>query len=298
MLVGAALIVNLAVLAGLHLAPWLTVRLDLLIRISELLLVSANVTLAHLVIGGLEFNAVDVVFLVIGAVGGGARRTLELGGIILFLMTASNTFAAGMMTDITLTHALVNVAIHAAIFALTSVTALFLFGRERQMSHYAHTDALTGLFNQRAFYPTLLHVAVMANERRRPASLILCDLDLFKQVNDTYGHDMGDLVLKEAASRLKACIPRSATACRVGGEEFAVVMPDTDSSEALVVAETIRQHISASPGPHGETITVSIGVSEWSESLERVDELVKRADETLYQAKAEGRNRTVISETA
>ena len=203
----AAFIVNIVVHAGLRFAPWLTVRLDLLIRISELLIVSANVTLAHLVVGGFEFNAVYVVFLVIGAVGGGARRTLELSGIILFLMTASNTFAVGFIPGVTIAHALVNVAVHAAIFALTAITALFLFGRERQMSHYADTDALTGLFNRRAFYPTLLYVAVMANERRRPASLILCDLDLFKQVNDTYGHDMGDLVLKEFASRIRDCIP-------------------------------------------------------------------------------------------
>ena len=78
-----------------------------------------------------------VVFLVIGAVGGGARRTLELSGIILFLMTASNTFAVGFIPGVTIAHALVNVAVHAAIFVSTAITALFLFGRERQMSHYA-----------------------------------------------------------------------------------------------------------------------------------------------------------------
>lgn len=161
----------------------------------------------------------------------------------------------------------------------------------------ALTDSLTGLYNRRYMEGHLSTLFDEAVQRGKPLSVLLTDIDFFKPVNDTYGHDAGDHVLKEFAARLKNNIRGIDLACRFGGEEFVVVMPDTDMTKAYLVGERLRQCI-ASTGftlPQGQEleVTASLGVA----ALEGVDDtpesLIKRADQALYAAKRDGRNRVV-----
>jgi two-component system cell cycle response regulator len=166
----------------------------------------------------------------------------------------------------------------------------------------AITDQLTGLHNRR--YMTRHLDTLLANSAQsgKPLSFFIMDIDYFKSVNDTYGHDIGDEVLREFASRISANIRGIDLACRFGGEEFVVVMPDTDISFAYTVAERLRQSVEATPfpisrDPHKIRITVSIGMAAALSGNESAEELLRRADQALYRAKREGRNR-VIAEAA
>ena len=162
----------------------------------------------------------------------------------------------------------------------------------------AVTDELTGLYNRRYFDRHLSLMLAKAREQERDMALMLIDMDFFKAVNDTHGHDMGDAVLREFALRLRRNIRGVDLACRFGGEEFVVLMPDIDYQQALSVAERVRMAVAERPFETGPgrplAVTVSVGVA-LNESLEDSPEmLLKRADVALYRAKREGRNRVVF----
>jgi len=167
-----------------------------------------------------------------------------------------------------------------------------------QTIEMAVTDGLTGLHNRRYLDSHLQTLFERAMARRRPLSVMITDLDRFKAVNDTFGHDGGDDVLREFARRLRQNVRGIDLACRYGGEEFVVVMPDTDGEVAQKVAERIRAQIAGQPfavGREGRTITVtvSVGVSSLLKGPDCVEALMKRADMALYEAKTGGRNRVV-----
>jgi len=167
-----------------------------------------------------------------------------------------------------------------------------------QTIEMAVTDPLTGLHNRRYLDSHLETLFDRAAARQRPLSIMITDIDRFKQVNDTFGHDAGDEVLKEFARRLRCNVRGIDLACRYGGEEFIVVMPDTDGTIARKVAERIRAEIAAKPFCIGEgdcpiSVTVSVGVSSLQRPYDSVAQLIKRADIALYEAKASGRNRVV-----
>ncbi len=157
-------------------------------------------------------------------------------------------------------------------------------------------DQLTGLYNRRYMETQLdqwMHRAVMGG---KPVSVMIADIDHFKQVNDTWGHDAGDRVLKEFSDRLKMHVRPLDIVCRHGGEEFVVVMPETDGDIACTVAERIRGAIASETFevegvPTSLQITVSVGVAALDGSRDTADQFLKRADEALYQAKSDGRNR-------
>ncbi len=159
----------------------------------------------------------------------------------------------------------------------------------------ALTDSLTGVFNRRyvsAHLPRLLDRAIDSN---KPVSILMFDIDHFKRVNDTFGHDVGDEVLREVAIRSARNLRNFDLVARLGGEEFVVIMPDTDGEAAVMVAERLRQRIgdtsfliSATVGEI--TVTVSVGVAVGGRVGDTVDTLIKRADEALYEAKRSGRN--------
>jgi two-component system cell cycle response regulator len=167
-----------------------------------------------------------------------------------------------------------------------------------QTIEMAVTDGLTGLHNRRYLDSHLQTLFDRAVTRRRSLSVMITDLDRFKNVNDTYGHNGGDEVLREFARRLRKNVRGIDLACRYGGEEFVVVMPDTDGPVAEKVAERIRAEIAGTPfaiGKDGETleVTISIGVSTLRHVNDSVENLMKRADVALYEAKSGGRNRVV-----
>ena len=165
-----------------------------------------------------------------------------------------------------------------------------------QSIELAVTDSLTGLHNRRYLDNHLQTLFERALSRDRPLSILIADLDRFKAINDTLGHDAGDQVLREFANRLRKSVRGMDLACRYGGEEFVVVMPDTQPDVARVVAERVRAETAGAAFPVGERtveVTVSVGLSSVQGSSDTVAALMKRADVALYEAKNGGRNRVV-----
>jgi diguanylate cyclase (GGDEF)-like protein len=166
------------------------------------------------------------------------------------------------------------------------------------VQHQAVTDELTGLVNRRRFM-TALDAEIARTSRVRPPALILADLDDFKRVNDDFGHPIGDEVLQEFARALGTCVRDIDIPARLGGEEFAVLLPETSLEGAAAVAERLQRVLTAAPllvrGGRSIDATASFGVAELVEG-ETADALLRRADAALYGAKAEGKNRVVVAE--
>ena len=162
----------------------------------------------------------------------------------------------------------------------------------------AVTDPLTGLHNRRYMTSQLDALVARAVRDGRPVSALLLDIDHFKKINDSFGHDAGDEVLREFAVRLASNVRAVDLPCRFGGEEFVVVMPETALGDAERIAERIRMHVSGAPfrvsgGKEVLSVTISIGVAATFGAADTPDHLLKRADEALYEAKASGRNRVI-----
>lgn len=162
------------------------------------------------------------------------------------------------------------------------------------------TDALTGIANRRHFEWRLSEEVERARRYKYPLSALMLDLDHFKQINDTYGHQVGDTVLQQVAQRLKHSLRRTDFLARYGGEEFVILAPQTPSERALVLAERIRQVIAKSPIPVADNlqihITVSVGVAVFPDHAQNEIGLVRAADAALYKAKQLGRNRVCVFE--
>jgi len=163
---------------------------------------------------------------------------------------------------------------------------------ELELERLATTDPLTGLANHRSFHERLGFEAARAVRHGRPLSLAILDLDHFKLVNDRYGHPAGDEVLREVAARLLRLARAGELIARVGGEEFAWVLPDTDAAGAQAAAERARAAVRGQPVPPAGTVTLSAGVCDLAHASD-VAGLYRRADEALYLAKRGGRDRTV-----
>jgi two-component system cell cycle response regulator len=162
----------------------------------------------------------------------------------------------------------------------------------------AITDALTGLFNRRYMESHLASLLEQASARGKPLAVLVLDIDYFKSINDSHGHDAGDDVLREFALRIKRSIRGIDLACRFGGEEFVVVMPETDIAVAAMVAERLRRRIAAEPfainaGGNSIPVTISIGIAALRGAEDNAASVLKRADQALYRAKRDGRNRVV-----
>ena len=162
----------------------------------------------------------------------------------------------------------------------------------------AVTDALTGLHNRRYMAGQLQAFVSRAGLGGEPVSVLVLDIDHFKAVNDGFGHDAGDEVLREFAVRLATNVRAVDLPCRLGGEEFVVVMPGTDMEDARRIAERIRRDVGTTPfrvlgGRENLTVTISIGVAACSGPGDTPEALLKRADEGVYEAKAAGRDRVI-----
>jgi len=168
-----------------------------------------------------------------------------------------------------------------------------------QTERYAITDPLTDLFNRR-YFQSALDTEIRRSQRHAlEMAVLMLDLDSFKSVNDVYGHPFGDRVLRRAGRVIRRSVRESDTACRVGGEEFCVILPETDRLGAFAAGERVRRNIEndfADTPIDGRLVamTISGGVACFPEDSERSDGLVDRADEALYGSKLRGRNRVVI----
>lgn len=165
----------------------------------------------------------------------------------------------------------------------------------------ALTDALTGLSNRAGFDKSLMQHTATAREKKMPLSLVICDIDHFKKFNDTYGHQLGDQVLRLVGSVLSQGLKGRDVPCRYGGEEFALILPETDIKAAARVADLIRQDIAAKrivrkrTGEEISQVTMSFGVAHFKPD-EAPAALIKRADEALYRSKENGRNQVTMEE--
>lgn len=168
-----------------------------------------------------------------------------------------------------------------------------LMSANRELDQLARRDALTSLRNRFAASERLRDEFVRSQRSDMAFSVLLLDVDHFKQVNDTHGHDVGDKVLQGVAGLIQASVRASDFVARFGGEEFLVILPDTDALEAEVVAEKIRRAVDTCELPVVGHVTVSAGLSEWRDDLPDEGLLLRRADQALYAAKAAGRNRVM-----
>lgn len=169
--------------------------------------------------------------------------------------------------------------------------------QRQEMEKLAMTDALTGISNRRHFTEIAGVEVCRARRYRTAISLIALDIDRFKAVNDAFGHAVGDEVLRAIAAAVAAQLRCSDMIARIGGEEFAVMLPQTDLHAAARMAQRLRIAVARQtlPAcPDGTTVTISLGVAEWLPTEPLIDATLARADRALYQAKAEGRNRVCV----
>lgn len=173
---------------------------------------------------------------------------------------------------------------------------------EERLAHLAQYDMLTDLPNRLLFNDRLQQAIALARRDRTRLALMSLDFDMFKPVNDRYGHQVGDLLLQEAARRMQDCMRASDTVGRIGGDEFVVLLPAVDDrQDALVVAEKLRDALERSfalPGYPPLQISASIGIALFPDHGGDAIELLKNADDAMYRAKAEGRNQVRLCPSA
>ena len=155
--------------------------------------------------------------------------------------------------------------------------------------HQSTVDPLTKLMNRRETRCALENWT----EQGRPFALLIFDIDKFKRVNDTDGHAMGDEVLKYLAASILEIARKDDVCCRFGGEEFVMLLPETDRHDAFQLAERLRNKLESTVSPCGDVVTISIGIAMYPEDRAHADGLLELADQCLYEAKRTGRNRTI-----
>jgi diguanylate cyclase (GGDEF)-like protein len=172
---------------------------------------------------------------------------------------------------------------------------------EEALRREAIRDPLTDLYNRRYMEESLKREVLRAKRNHIPVGIMMCDIDHFKMLNDTHGHAAGDAVLQALGSLLQDSIRGGDIACRYGGEEFLLLLPDADAQETKGRADSLLSRIKALRIPfQGETlqVTISIGVSALSENASDIQEVITAADKALYRAKAQGRDRVVPADAA
>jgi diguanylate cyclase (GGDEF)-like protein/PAS domain S-box-containing protein len=185
----------------------------------------------------------------------------------------------------------------AQVFANQAAIAIENARLFEQVQRLAVTDPLTNLHNRRYFFEVAHREMERARRYQSPLSLIMIDIDHFKEVNDTHGHLIGDIVLRQIADRLRGQLREIDVLCRYGGEEFVIMLPDTALDAAYQVSERLRQAIVEKPIGAEEylvQVTTSLGVAFMSDECKQIDDLIRYADQALYQAKSAGRNQSIL----
>ena len=249
--------------------------------------------------GPLWFFVFIPVAIFLGGVKSGVIAVILLMTVILVMQSLQITMYEGMYSP---TFMLRFMAIYTALAILSFLNEYFREGSQRHlMSAYQRleslfrTDEMTGLYNRRHIMEQLAYEALRMQRNNSPFSVILFDIDHFKQINDNYGHACGDYVLQNLALVVKKAVRSMDILARVGGEEFLVLLPDTHLHRAAVAAERLRREMEQFPFAYEGRqfrVTVSLGVTEARNDL-LLDELLRLADDNLYKAKNRGRNRMV-----
>jgi diguanylate cyclase (GGDEF)-like protein len=169
-----------------------------------------------------------------------------------------------------------------------------------KLEHQSIRDSLTDLFNRHFMEIALDRELRRATRHQHPLALLMLDIDHFKQFNDTYGHEAGDVVLREVAETMREAVRSEDIVCRYGGEEFVIILPEVSTEDALARAESIRQLVSdirlQYRGEALRDVTISIGVAMCPYNADSLEQLLRIADRSLYEAKHQGRNRVVLAE--
>lgn len=239
----------------------------------------------------------------------GTRNVPELGTATIFSVVAIANlvqffiaFSQGEFVQPATIYALFNLSniIQPAAFVVIAIFINLLIASDmaEKMKNLAMTDPMTGIFNRRGLLDSTEKVLSNLARSKRNACLVVCDIDHFKSVNDTYGHDVGDEVIKVFADTIKDCVRQKDFVGRVGGEEFVILLAETSLSEARAIAERIR--VSVAPktfhfGNHQVGFTASFGISSSGDYQYKYETLFKQADEALYKAKQGGRNQVQLA---
>lgn len=214
-------------------------------------------------------------------------------GLFLLLGSSGTDFMTAMALMI---HPLMMAVIGCAIAEVLFISSIHTFISRQRLNHTAMTDPLTALLNRRAMEGQLEVEHARSSRHNDSYALIMGDLDRFKKVNDTYGHDVGDEILRELAERMRSSVRLEDAIARWGGEEFLILLPATGNEDALTVAEKIRNKVNGkrfATSATTLTITISLGIAVFRNDTEP-GEVIKRADQALYRAKENGRNRVEI----
>jgi diguanylate cyclase (GGDEF)-like protein len=180
-----------------------------------------------------------------------------------------------------------------------AATALSNIRLLETMKQQATVDQLTGLYNRRFFDEYARKLVALARRRAQSFGVIMMDLDHFKSFNDSFGHELGDRLLRQFARTAGAAVRETSVAARLGGEEFAVLLPDADLEVSRLVAERIRQAVERMSVASGTdkmlpAVTVSLGVAVYPDHGESFEDILQAADKALYESKRAGRNRTTL----
>jgi diguanylate cyclase (GGDEF)-like protein len=188
-----------------------------------------------------------------------------------------------------------NVVVQGTAFAFVAWLISNLKESHTRESEQARVDRLTGLLNGRAFHEQAPHLLALCKRESTPVVMAYIDLDNFKLVNDTHGHQRGDDVLRIAAQVMKATLRTSDILVRLGGDEFAVLLPNTTAEEAYETLERLRESISSGMTAAGREVTASIGAAAYPNAPSSLDDLIGAADSAMYVVKTSGKNRVHIS---
>lgn len=233
----------------------------------------------------------------------------EWGSVVVLLAFAIAQFAAAVVASgVGGSDAPAALDLYAAVHYLTlpaayagiGIFSVFLIATDlaEQMKRLAITDALTGVLNRRGFMDAALRAISFAQRTGTPMTLVMADIDEFKRLNDTYGHATGDRALRMFAGQLEGALRRSDLIGRVGGEEFAMVLGNTDTAGGHLVATRLRQSIEQAvvEARHAHIkLTASFGVASFSSEDGDLEDVIERADRALYLAKETGRNRVCVA---
>lgn len=218
-------------------------------------------------------------------------RARERAAGALVLTRRGSFWSGDPVTDRRLEQILLALADHVAL-AMANLNLV------EQLREQSFSDALTGLYNRRYFYEQIGREIALWGRQRQPFALMMIDIDHFKSFNDRYGHNVGDEVLVQVAKLLHRHTRRSDSACRLGGEEFVVLMPGAEQQLALERAELIRTEVKAlriEGTPVGESVSISVGVAVYPQHGEGSNALMRAADEALYESKRCGRDRISLA---
>lgn len=271
--------------------------LDRLVRARIFALAACGVVL----VGAVDYLTgyeISMSVLYLGPVAMAAWYAERWTGIAIAVFSCASWYFADLAAGNQYSHSAIPVWNALVRFGYFLITALLLTTLRRSLRRYQYlvrTDSLTGLYGRRAFLDRLEHDLALAQRRMAALTLAYIDVDDFRAVNDAHGHAGGDRVLREIGRVLKATVRKTDTAARVGGDEFALVFPDTDASEAHQIVSKLTRELREAFGASSRRVTCSIGVVTFLESAPSRERAIAAADEVMYQVKHRGKDAVEFS---